>query len=485
MAQVLQFQRRFVRQPGWTQSELAEFYRVESALAQAGLHLETEEGVTDEGDPWFVFCRHDSGEIFIHFARIDGEFIIDGFGYERVARGDNFASLVRDLISSDLFALAKPKPKTGNIFLHPAALLIMLVGSAFLHSSEAKAADVHDRAEPRRFSGLLQILGKSASETLSSDFDTVQAAALVAGAVLATEPQALSIASPQAAFVPSVTDQAIGDVDVLSQASSVSQSPVKSVRAEASAVTLSTANAPIEHFAQSITASTVEPAAADISISLAPTEPLRMLVASAAIVTPALFNGPTNFDGVFLAAALPVALPADDAGALLQGLITQDHPVIALNGALSDLVVGLVKNGLHVAAAVAQATSTPSTATSGLPQAPAPTDAGGVAAEAPASTVVSAPATTAVYTPTSATAAPLSQPLFHDPVIDSAISQFISNAPHWEVLVSGRDLVVYDADIFGPHGAVPLDSVTFTFADGSSVSLVGTAAELAYAHGPH
>ncbi len=469
MAQVLHFQRRFARQPGWTQGELAEFYRVESALAQAGLHLETEQGATDEGDPWFVFCRHDSGEIFIHFARIDGEFIIDGFGYERAARGQNFAALVRELISSDLFAVAKPKPKNGNIFLHPAALLIMLVGSAFLHSSEAKAAEVQERPEPRRYNGLLQILGKSASETLPSDLDAVQAAALVAGAVLATEPQALTIAPPQAAYVASTTDQAIGGLDVLSQASSVQTTAVKSVSGDTPADTSSTSNVPLEHFAQPIALPTVELAAADISVSVGPIEPLRTFIASAVVVTPALFNGPNGFDGVFLVAAIPVALPADDAGALLQGLTTQDHPVIALNGALPDLVVGLLKNGQHVIAGVPVATPAPPPASTAPVSTPTSPDAGGVSAQAPTSTPP----------------APVTQPLFHDPVIDSAIAQFIANAPHWEVIVSGKDLLLYDADIFGPHGAVPLDSFTYTFADGSAISLVGTQAELAFAHGIH
>ena len=40
-----------------TSQELAEFYRVESALIQGGMKISTDRGVSDEGDPWFVFCR--------------------------------------------------------------------------------------------------------------------------------------------------------------------------------------------------------------------------------------------------------------------------------------------------------------------------------------------------------------------------------------------------------------------------------------------
>ncbi len=59
----------------WSQQELAEFYRVEAASIQAGLRLSLDRGVTDEVDPWLVFCRED-GEVFLHFARIDGSYVI-------------------------------------------------------------------------------------------------------------------------------------------------------------------------------------------------------------------------------------------------------------------------------------------------------------------------------------------------------------------------------------------------------------------------
>jgi hypothetical protein len=62
------------------------------------------------------------------------------------------------------------------------------------------------------------------------------------------------------------------------------------------------------------------------------------------------------------------------------------------------------------------------------------------------------------------------------------VAHFISIVPHWEVLTTGRDIVVYDASILAPLGAPALDGVTFTFSDGSSVSLVGTATELVSAH---
>src|SRR5476649_2475821 len=109
--QILQFRRQAPRQTDWTQQEIAEFYRVESALVQAGLRLDSDRGVSDEGDPWFAFFRVETGEVFIHFARIGGEYLIDAAAYDDVVRGADFAELVRKIIGSEGFVLARPRPK--------------------------------------------------------------------------------------------------------------------------------------------------------------------------------------------------------------------------------------------------------------------------------------------------------------------------------------------------------------------------------------
>ena len=136
------------RSSDWTSQELAEFYRVESALIQGGMRIITDRGLSDEGDPWFVFCREDSGEPVVHFARIDGQYIIASPAYEGVARGLDFKSMVRDLISHHGLAPVKTSEKS-NIFMHPAALLIVLVGIAFFKTpSEAQASEVSKGEAP-------------------------------------------------------------------------------------------------------------------------------------------------------------------------------------------------------------------------------------------------------------------------------------------------------------------------------------------------
>ena len=59
----------------WDNQDIADFYRAVDILEQAGLRTEVDSGVTDEGDPWFVFMKPETGEVIAHFAQIDGRFI--------------------------------------------------------------------------------------------------------------------------------------------------------------------------------------------------------------------------------------------------------------------------------------------------------------------------------------------------------------------------------------------------------------------------
>jgi hypothetical protein len=124
----------------WTAQELAEFYRVESALLQAGMRIDTDRGLTDEGDPWFVFCREDDGDPVVHFARVDGQYLIASPAYDGVSRGSDFRAMVKDLIARHRIT-QETASIGGNVHIHPAALLLLVVGAAFFKMpSEAQAA---------------------------------------------------------------------------------------------------------------------------------------------------------------------------------------------------------------------------------------------------------------------------------------------------------------------------------------------------------
>jgi hypothetical protein len=138
-SKVLSFRRASHLSKDWTQQQLAEFYRVESALLQRGLVVTTERGLSDEGDPWFVFCLPESEEVVAHFARIDGEYVVISSAFSEIARGPNFQLLIRQLMHAHPFMLPR-NDQDQNIFLHPAALLAGLLAASYLVSSDKPAA---------------------------------------------------------------------------------------------------------------------------------------------------------------------------------------------------------------------------------------------------------------------------------------------------------------------------------------------------------
>jgi len=64
-----------VHPQGWSTHELALFCRAATLLSSESLCVETDYGLTDEGEPWLVFCNAESGDILGHFARINDEYI--------------------------------------------------------------------------------------------------------------------------------------------------------------------------------------------------------------------------------------------------------------------------------------------------------------------------------------------------------------------------------------------------------------------------
>ena len=69
------FKKENQRKQGWDNQELAEFYRIIDILDKANMAVEVDQGLSDEGDPWFVFVRAETGDVVAHFARVDGKFI--------------------------------------------------------------------------------------------------------------------------------------------------------------------------------------------------------------------------------------------------------------------------------------------------------------------------------------------------------------------------------------------------------------------------
>jgi len=98
------------RRRDWSDHELAHFHHVINALRDDGISIETDRGVTDEGEPWFAFCDSESEEVFGHFARIRGKYVV----CVRYLNGCRTGRALPDLVNwfeSDLRMLIQRRPR--------------------------------------------------------------------------------------------------------------------------------------------------------------------------------------------------------------------------------------------------------------------------------------------------------------------------------------------------------------------------------------
>lgn len=171
----------------WSNQELAEFYRVESALISVGFHVDTERGLSDEGEPWFVFIDGLSDDVIVHCARIDGAYVIASAAFDSVLRGPDFRSLVETFLERHPLVLppADTPEKKSNIRLHPAAFLVALVATAFfkLSTNDASASELDDDGGP---DGTRLPETDTTSLQLNSELDKRQTMAVLAAIAVVT-----------------------------------------------------------------------------------------------------------------------------------------------------------------------------------------------------------------------------------------------------------------------------------------------------------
>ncbi|UOA20619.1 hypothetical protein DSM14862_03650 (plasmid) [Sulfitobacter indolifex] len=134
---------------GWSNQELADLYRTQRILALAGVTTQVDRGVTDEGDPWFIFIDSQD-EVLVHFSRFDGAYMVSSQMQDAPIKGDSLQDLV-----AEFSRRVKPVTQAGQpgqnvvsiakrnrdvVFIHPAAALAALVWSIYLMSDELIAA---------------------------------------------------------------------------------------------------------------------------------------------------------------------------------------------------------------------------------------------------------------------------------------------------------------------------------------------------------
>ena len=139
----------------WTNSEIAELYRVEGALARSGVDIEVDRGLSDEGDPWFAFCRAE-GAVLVHITRFDGLYRLYSPALREPLVGRNFTELAKLFVSN--MALSA-NPPDRRFAVHPGALLSLVIAAIFFAYDEVQAQSAPG-SEPVKvvesaFSGLL------------------------------------------------------------------------------------------------------------------------------------------------------------------------------------------------------------------------------------------------------------------------------------------------------------------------------------------
>lgn len=100
------------RQRGWSKHELALFHRAVGLLWEAGVSVETDGGVTDEGEPWFVFCDAESGDVVGHFARVNGAYVGCAPSFNAALTGRNLADLMERFLQRR--SGGRPAPVTSR-----------------------------------------------------------------------------------------------------------------------------------------------------------------------------------------------------------------------------------------------------------------------------------------------------------------------------------------------------------------------------------
>jgi|GEM_PF-2646511 len=139
----------------WTNQELADLYRTTRLLAMAGLSVDTDRGITDEGDPWFVFLDQ-MGEVFVHLCRIDGIYLLDSPVQDGPVTGHRFDDLIRGFTERAGAVTAAGRPegskvvqlrRGGKVVLHPGAALAALVWTIYLTSDDLVLLAPADRTD--------------------------------------------------------------------------------------------------------------------------------------------------------------------------------------------------------------------------------------------------------------------------------------------------------------------------------------------------
>jgi hypothetical protein len=502
MANVLAFLSGHSRRD-WSQQELAEFYRVERALAQAGLSVLTDRGLSDEGDPWFAFCRAEDGEVVVHFARIDGQYIVAGPAYDGIVCGVDIRSIAISLV--DRHPLMQRRiPQRDNVVLHPAALLVAIVAVALLKSSEAQAhnSDVPLFAAGRIRDASPEAEGHRSESVHSAVLDARHVATVISAAMIA---MSLASDSQQSAHN-EIADLALPSE--LNSDGSTSDSLIfafpASSRFEERAVAENTSNfddssdvggPPSLSGEQTLELLSFITVLNDVAGPVMQAGDAFQVQTISEIFGPAVGNAlavafassPVGLETLPAEPAALIEVEMDVPGAFpaVQSLTFIGTDEVSYTGEF-EIVSALPSNlqpylaeGLTLEAASTSAgdvlmalNADPGAMLNGEPVAEAVEPAVHSVGEASFSFSPTETLDSDIVLKSSASGVAL------ETIVDY-IGDFIAHADRFKVICSDGDVVFYDVRAV-KSGDPTLDSITWEFADGTSISLIGSAADLPY-----
>ena len=498
--QVLSFFRPRKNGGDWSQRELAEFYRVEDALVGSGISIATDRGLTDEGEPWFVFYRQDNEEVIVHFARIDDEFVVASNLTDGVARGRNFELLVRELLESHPYVLPKSGSRRQTVYLHPAALLAALVVTGYVQSAELTGSSDDQGRTEKGFGWVFNrhdlvaysaIVIAAVWDTLTSDSPVHKASDFVSLDEAQVEHNVADLSVP----FQSIDGQNVLDDLVSKNAQDHSLLAATTVNFEHQAITETAGNSwsfANSEFKGAVNQTPAHPAESDLPISThdisrlekdgdgkfatwhPEQEQAELLQGSQQLahvtvakigsstapsevpITSETHKSPTSLTAV--SGTSPAAVDVIDAQNIISSALHVDpqslHPVVLSAATLADAI---------------------RTALPELNQNPTSGTAAGVSGSLTTASTDSSSATSSVsgsLTTTSTNSSVSSANSIFDDAAKVILDEFIHDTPQMQVEVAGKDFILVDMDR-SHYGSGQQVLETWTMSDGSTLSIIG------------
>jgi len=106
----------------WSKEEIAYLERAAHFVRKLGVSVETDHGVTDEGEPWFVICDASSDEVLVHFCRIRRRYVAWAPLLDSSLSGHVFADLIERFLDRHAAAVAAlPACMNDDLLPRPAS----------------------------------------------------------------------------------------------------------------------------------------------------------------------------------------------------------------------------------------------------------------------------------------------------------------------------------------------------------------------------